>query len=1064
MRQYRSNGILRPVGIWLILAATACAQTLIDWTPSTLVPDNNPVGVADTRNITFDAAAVITGLEVRLNLSGGWNGDLYGSLVHDSGFTVLLNRPGNTLLNPAGSGSSGMNITFSDSAATDIHTGIPNSGSVTGTWQPDARTADPLAVTNTSPRSAFLSSFNEAPVQGNWTLFLADNAAADTSTLNGWGLTIFSEIRPFAIWDSNSNTTGIGGAGTWTSSGSTWATSAVGTSTAAQTSTAQLVFQGAGGEVNVSGTVGPANGLRFATNGYSISGGTIQMSGANAASNSIEVGTGVTASISSTLTGTNGMSKTSEGTLTLSGANTYSGGTALSAGRLNLNNGSVGNATSSAIGTGAFTITGGSIDATVSGIVLGTNNILNLNGDFSFVGTNDLNLGNGAVNLNANRLITVDAGTLTIGGNITSAAFTISKQGNGTLKLTGSNDYTGTTTIDSGVLSIGNVAALGTGAAAVSIAGGSNLEYTGAGGTLSKDITVTSGTGTVSNTGGGTLDLSGILNKNGSILKLTGGTFLVSGQITGSAANSDLVVDNATVTLGAANDYNGPTFIRNSGTLNANVANALPTANGRTAVTFDGTGTSVLTLGVSQSVASLTSAGAATVTLNANTLTVGTASGSTSFAGAIDGTGGLTKDGASTQVLTGANTYTGTTTVSGGTLQVGDGGTTGTLGSTSSISVADGATLKTNRSDSITLGQAITGPGDVEIANTITGSTILGSNSNAYTGTTTVSGGTLQVGDGGTTGTLGSTSSISVADGATLKTNRSDSITLGQAITGPGDVEIANTITGSTILGSNSNAYTGTTTVSGGSLQVGSSGTGKTGTGAVSVQNGSTILGTGVVQGTTFTAQNGSKIYGGDSTAASSHGTLTFTPVSASASTHSLQGSIILGISGATATNATFDGHAIGSGDYNALVDAVTGVGSHDRLVFNNPTSGSGYTLDFLNTTGKLEVVGSSFTPQKGQIFNLLDWGNLVTTNNFTGFTFNSGYLTGNGDEGTDLDLPNLDSGVSGLYWDVSRFTASGNIVVVPEPSRVLLLLTGLVAMVPRRRRSMRMPCVARTS
>jgi autotransporter-associated beta strand protein len=277
-------------------------------------------------------------------------------------------------------------------------------------------------------------------------------------------------------------------------------------------------------------------------------------------------------------------------------------------------------------------------------------------------------------------------------------------------------------------------------------------------------------------------------------------------------------------------------------------------------------------------------------------------------------------------------------------------------------------------------------------------------------------------------------------------------------------VEIANTITGSTILGSNSNAYTGTTTVSGGSLQVGSSGTGKTGTGAVSVQNGSTILGTGVVQGTTFTAQNGSKIYGGDSTAASSHGTLTFTPVSASASTHSLQGSIILGISGATATNATFDGHAIGSGDYNALVDAVTGVGSHDRLVFNNPTSGSGYTLDFLTTTGKLEVVGSSFTPQKGQIFNLLDWGNLVTTNNFTGFTFNSGYLTGNGDEGTDLDLPNLDSGVSGLYWDVSRFTASGNIVVVPEPSRVLLLLTGLVAMVPRRRRSMRMPCVARTS
>jgi autotransporter-associated beta strand protein len=104
-------------------------------------------------------------------------------------------------------------------------------------------------------------------------------------------------------------------------------------------------------------------------------------------------------------------------------------------------------------------------------------------------------------------------------------------------------------------------------------------------------------------------------------------------------------------------------------------------------VTFDGTGTSVLSLGAAQSVASLTSAGAATVTLGANTLTVGTSTGSTTLAGIIGGTGGLIKDGASTQVLTGANTYTGATTVSAGALAV-----NGSLAS--AVTVASGGTLK----------------------------------------------------------------------------------------------------------------------------------------------------------------------------------------------------------------------------------------------------------------------------------------------------------------------------------------------------------------------------------
>jgi len=351
----------RPLGplaaLWLLLVAgPALAQLVVDWTPGALVPDNNPVGIVDSRLITFDSAAVITGLEVRLNLTGGWNGDMYASLVHDSGFTVLLNRPGNTALNPGGSGSSGMNVTFSHGAATDIHTGISTSGFITGTWQPDARTADPLTVTDLSTRSAFLTSFYEAPVQGNWTLFLADNAASDTTTLAGWGLTITSEIRDFAIWDSNGNTSGVGGAGSWTSTSSTWATSNVGTSTAAQAVAAQLVFDGTGGAVNVTGTVSPEAGMRFKTNGYQLTGGTVQLAGATPAANTILVEPAVTARIGSVLAGSNGLTKSGTGTLVLENANnTYSGTTSVTAGTLQ-----VGSAGTGTTGTGAVTVDSGS--------------------------------------------------------------------------------------------------------------------------------------------------------------------------------------------------------------------------------------------------------------------------------------------------------------------------------------------------------------------------------------------------------------------------------------------------------------------------------------------------------------------------------------------------------------------------------------------------------------------------------------------------------------------------------------------------------------------------------
>lgn len=108
---------------------------------------------------------------------------------------MLLNRPGRSALDLAGSGSSGFDITLSDDAVTDIHN-IGPSGHISGLFQPDARDEDPFDALDTSPRTAFLSSFQGLDANGSWTLFVADNAAGDQSTLLGWGLTITGVPEP----------------------------------------------------------------------------------------------------------------------------------------------------------------------------------------------------------------------------------------------------------------------------------------------------------------------------------------------------------------------------------------------------------------------------------------------------------------------------------------------------------------------------------------------------------------------------------------------------------------------------------------------------------------------------------------------------------------------------------------------------------------------------------------------------------------------------------------------------------------------------------------------------
>ena len=313
-------------------------------------------------------------------------------------------------------------------------------------------------------------------------------------------------------------------------------------------------------------------------------------------------------------------------------------------------------------------------------------------------GTSDISLSSVAGNFT--RTITTGSGAnLTIAlpitnGNATAAG--ILKDGAGTLFLSGTNTYTGATTISAGTLSIASVNNLGS-TSGISLGDTGVLAYTGSAATLNRTISVTSGNGSVLNTGGGLLTLSGTLTKNGTTLRLAGGSggITVSGAIVGSNANSDLVIDGGSVTLASANSYNGPTALLNGATLTASVVNALPTANGRSAISIDatGTGASTLALGASQSIASLSGAASSNVTLGSNTLTVGTTSGNTTFAGRISGgaSSALVKDGASTQVLSGNNNgFTGATTINSGTLTA---TAAGALGGTTSIDVNGGSFL-----------------------------------------------------------------------------------------------------------------------------------------------------------------------------------------------------------------------------------------------------------------------------------------------------------------------------------------------------------------------------------
>lgn len=286
---------------------------------------------------------------------------------------------------------------------------------------------------------------------------------------------------------------------------------------------------------------------------------------------------GGTLAATGVISGASTLTKQGAGTLTLSGINTFTGGTTLAAGTLNVN-------TASALGTGALAVTGGTLDATAGAIITTAAKAMNWNGDFTFTGTNNLSTNLGAVTVGGaagQRTLNVAGGVLTTGLINTNAGIGLTKTGAGTLFMANTantSTFTGLLDIQAGTLQTAGDLNINGG-----LSGGGTLEN---GGAASKWIYVTSPSdttfsGTIRDNPNNAAVRLGIVKRGPGMLTLTGTTtatdrFAVEGgtlRLTGTHTAGNGAAANQIATIGSIANQNGVLRI-DGGALNANKTNA----------------------------------------------------------------------------------------------------------------------------------------------------------------------------------------------------------------------------------------------------------------------------------------------------------------------------------------------------------------------------------------------------------------------------------------------------------------------------------------------------------
>ncbi|MCX6965131.1 MAG: autotransporter-associated beta strand repeat-containing protein, partial [Verrucomicrobia bacterium] len=551
-------------------------------------------------------------------------------------------------------------------------------------------------------------------------------------------------------WDTNNSTAGFGTAGgTWaapTTNDATqgWSTSATGVnvmSGTTNTTTADALNFGtatdglAAGTITVSGNVS-SGAITFGTasGNITLSGGNISLAGSIASANTTQTHTitsnitraasdisfsgGSKLTFNGVISGANALatdSGNSNGPITFNGNNTYTGNFSLGRGWVDFN--SIANAgQSSALGAGSMiTLAWGG----------GQGPNLNYTGATAASTNRTFKLDGG------NNALIAQSGALVITGNVTGTASYASSLTLSGIANTGSNEISGVIGGNITALTVGAITPNGgTSEAGYWILSGNN-SYTGTTWITGSSILRIAHANALGTTANGTSVASG------SALELTGGISVGAEAL--SLSSTGISSGGGLRNISGNNSYAGVITLGGAARINSD-ANTLTLSGGIT-------GTQNLTIG-----------GASNTIISGNITT---------------STGTLTKDGTGILTLSGNNTYTGTTTVSAGTLEI---GATGRLGAGSYAgSISNNGTLIYSGTNAQTLSGVISGTGALTQN---AASTLTLSNTNTYSGGTTISLGTLNVTN---SSALGS-GNVSVAAGGKLEVG-ANNLTIANNIT-----------------------------------------------------------------------------------------------------------------------------------------------------------------------------------------------------------------------------------------------------------------------------------------
>jgi autotransporter-associated beta strand protein/T5SS/PEP-CTERM-associated repeat protein len=736
------------------------------------------------------------------------------------------------------------------------------------------------------------------------------------------------------------------------------------------------------------------------------------------------------------ISGNGTVTKQGTGTLTLDGANSYTGGTTINDGVLAL-----GSAT--AVGTsGTISFGGGTLQYSAS-------NTTDYSSRFS---------------TSASQAYEIDTNgqNVTLASPLTSSGGTLTKFGEGTLTLSGNNSYTGGTTIIAGT---------------VTISAGGSISHDSAGLIIGQVSGET-----------GTLNVAGGIVTNGA--SIIGNNLFSIGTVTVSsgtwATNYDLTVGYGVSSTGTLNVSGGSVTNGGQGIIGDDGSNGTVTVSSGTWVNSGdlkvgvdgGTGTLTMNGGLVSVAGTLSKGTYGTINLNSGgTLQIGVGStdgvllggtgslvnngtlvfnrsDASTYSGVISGAGALRKQGAGTLTLDGNNSFSGGTTISDGVLQVGAGRTTGSIAG----NVVNNSSLIFNRSDDSNYSGIISGTGTIQ--NDGTGTTTL-TGQTSFTNGLGATAGRLIVGSASSVNGFSTTGSLTAASGGTLELKSR----------GLAYVNGLSTLTSGTILAAN----------------------------GISLGGGANVVGTGVVSGRVAAGvgsrveASGGRLTLGDAASYSGIysdgelytnanevelldrnlavlGSLTQLGDGSAGGTLRAANGMLLEQGKNLVGRGTVYGNFVNQGDVYgdgsaagqvivfAAGSTVSGIGSFENVVFDG-TYSPGNSPAITNLTNGQFSSASSLLIELGgtqpgtQYDRVVDSGVLTLLGGTLNVALYNGFMPSLGDSFEILQYGQLsgDFGAviyptlsGGLSWERTTSATAMTITVVPEPSTYAMALAGL--------------------